>query len=784
MGFSRYRLRLALLPLLVLLLASSASAAQVVLQDGRTLSGKFAKLPALVDKPRANKSDGPAEALLILMCDDNLRRYFVPTRQVRETLNDDVSEVLEKFTVRQRIAKEGSRIQNVGQILEITPFDEFGHRRVSMRGAKEQIDVVQGITEITPLWCRVEGATHVWDQRVATTSIPRETLDAILRRQVDPTKVDQRLKIARLYVQGQRYADAKRELEQIIADFPDVGEQVTQQVRALAQLGARVVLNEARTRQQASQHQTAQLLLSNMPTEDVSGEILQAARELIDHYQTEQQRGQALLERFETLFGQITDSQLRERFVPIRNEISSELGPNTLNRLTAFEQLSSDEDLGPAEKISLAASGWLAGSNGALANTAVAMTLFEVRELIAQYLRATDQPTRDELLEAIRSQEGATPEMVAKLISFMKPPLPLPDPIADQPGCYELPVKRLTDEPPGTYWVQLPPEYDPHVYYPAIVTLHGANTTPRLQLDWWSGSWNEDQVRLGQASRHGYIVIAPAWAQENQHRYDYSASAHAAVLNSLRDATRRFSIDTDRVFLSGHSMGGDAAWDIGLAHPDLWAGVIPIAAVADRYCKAYQPNAKYVPFYVVSGELDGDKLSRNAPHLEFYLRRNFNVTVAEFIGRGQESFSDEILKLFEWMGVQRRDFFPREFTCQSMRPWDNFFWWVEVDEVPERYVVLPDRWPPPRNARALKVEGKVTASNDIRVTAATDSLTLWLSPQLVDFAQRTNVYVNGDRVSRRNGYLEPDITTLLEDVRTRGDRQHPFWAKLPLGSGT
>ena len=44
----------------------------------------------------------------------------------------------------------------------------------------------------------------------------------------------------------------------------------------------------------------------------------------------------------------------------------------------------------------------------------------------------------------------------------------------------------------------------------------------------------------------------------------------------LRDAMRRFSIDSDRVFLSGHSIGGDAAWDIGLAHPDLWAGVIPI----------------------------------------------------------------------------------------------------------------------------------------------------------------------------------------------------------------
>ena len=35
-----------------------------------------------------------------------------------------------------------------------------------------------------------------------------------------------------------------------------------------------------------------------------------------------------------------------------------------------------------------------------------------------------------------------------------------------------------------------------------------------------------------------------------------------------------FSIDTDRVFLSGHGVGGDAVYDIGLAHPEHWAGVI------------------------------------------------------------------------------------------------------------------------------------------------------------------------------------------------------------------
>ena len=52
---------------------------------------------------------------------------------------------------------------------------------------------------------------------------------------------------------------------------------------------------------------------------------------------------------------------------------------------------------------------------------------------------------------------------------------------------------------------------------------------------------------------------------KHQKSYEFSAREHGAVLYALRDAYRRFSLDTDRVFLTGHSIGGNAAWDIGLA---------------------------------------------------------------------------------------------------------------------------------------------------------------------------------------------------------------------------
>jgi predicted esterase len=338
-------------------------------------------------------------------------------------------------------------------------------------------------------------------------------------------------------------------------------------------------------------------------------------------------------------------------------------------------------------------------------------------------------------------------------------------------------VAGLSEQPEITYYVQLPPEYDPYRRYPCVVTLNGAGTTPQQQIDWWAGGYSEEaKMRLGQATRHGYIVLAPDWAKPHQRAYEFSAREHAAVLYSLRDACRRFAIDTDRVFLSGHSMGGDAVWDVGLSHPDLWAGVIPIVATADKYVSRYWENGRYVPFYFVAGEMDGDKLGRNSLDLDRYLTKaGYDVTIVVYQGRGHEHFQDEIQRLFDWMGLHRRDFFRREFECVSMRPWDNFFWWTEIETLPSRSVVLPVNWPPDNSFRAARTEGKVLENNHINLRTGADRAAVWLAPEMVDFSQRVQVAIDG---RSKTQMVDPSAKTLLDDVRTRGDRQHPFWATV------
>jgi hypothetical protein len=225
-------------------------------------------------------------------------------------------------------------------------------------------------------------------------------------------------------------------------------------------------------------------------------------------------------------------------------------------------------------------------------------------------------------------------------------------------------------------------------------------------------------------------------------------------------------------------MGGDAAWDIGLAHPDLWAGVIPIVAQADRYCAYYADNAERLAWYFIGGELDGNKATKNARELDRYLNNgNCDAMVVEFMGRGHENFFDEIQNLFDWMGHHQRNFHPKQFQVVSARPWDNFFWWIEVQQFPQRTLIEPESWPPKRGFRPAQIKGASLANNSLSIMTGMDKLTLWLSPEVIDFNQPIRVRINGKTVSNL-GSIEPSLEVLLEDVRTRADRAHPFWAKV------
>ncbi len=779
MNLCRPSLRL-FVALALLLNAADAFGSNVIMKDGRRLTGRLGKTAGLADNPQNNQQGVPATITFI---DDDLRRVFVPTSQIQAVDEVNSGGILEKVAINQRTASGGGRVNRVGPILKVSPFDEYGRRVFTMNTDKGPLDIIQGITLVTPRWTKVEGLQTSqltplnWDMRIATSSIPRDTLHKILVNNASRNNLDARLRVVRLLLQAERYQDAQKELEVVIADFPDQRELATE-VRSLRQMHARSIVEEIELRRKSGQHFLAYGLLQNFPTDDVAGETLAQVREMVQQYEQVRERRDLVAAELHKLVEVLPDGPDRATCEAIINEMAAEMSLGNFDRLAGYFRLRDDKSLTDEQRLSIAISGWLLGADSAETSLLVTASTARVRDLIRRYMNEPVALRRNEIEQELRTMEGAAISLVAKLIAHMKPPLETPASSAETPGFHTLQVPIGMDtEPDATYYVQLPPEYDPYVRYPTIVTLNGVGSTPEHQIDWWAGARMDNGQRLGQASRFGYIVIAVNWLTEGQRDYGFSAREHATVLASLRDACRRFSINTDRVFLSGHSAGGDAAWDIGLAHPDLWAGVIPIVAQSKKYCSHYWPNAGMVPFYLVCGELDGDKLKENSRDLDRYMVHRHDVTVVEYQGRGHEDFYEEIKEIFDWMARKPdRNFFPKEFTVTTMRTWDNYFWWLEIEKLPPRSIVEPVNWPPGRGIRAAEVRAKIQANGDIYVPGTGVSATIWFAPEMLNPGRdKIDVHLGG---RRHTADVSPNLNVLLDDVRTRGDRQHPFWAKF------
>ena len=764
--------------LCTLALSLVAHADDVTLKNGMRLQGTPGKIASVRKDPlKARGIGGEIKHKLVNLVDNGMTRTFFSEYQ-RQSMVASAPSSTEVIKIEQNTAAGRRSIASFGSIIKVTRFDRYGHRRLLMNTARGPVTVIQGITQITPTYTKVEGIAvkedYKCEMRIATSSIPRETLSLIIMRNMDLNDPTDRWRLVRFYMQCRRYQDALIELEAAMEDFPNLAK-FKDPVKALYQRIAQDLLDEIKLRRDAGQHQRVVSWLQSFPTKGVAGEILGEVQEILAEYQRKFDQANKVFSTLEKYTGTL-NQDLQTKLAPILEEIKSNVKIHTLNRFADYLQFVDSKTLKPQQKVALGVSGWFLGSGEGTQNLAVAVSLYKVREIVREYMNTELQHERDALIKKLEALEGSSPEYLARLIAHMAPTKVTESQEVKVPGMLELKVPGLGADAEFHYTVQLPLGYHPHRRYPCIVTLNGAGTTPHQQIDWWAGGYSSTKgMRLGQATRRGYIVIAPHWTKQHQSKYGYSAREHAAILYSLQDACRRFSINTDKVFLTGHSIGGDAAWDIGLAHPDLWAGVLPVSARSDKYITRYWSNIYHVPMYFVQGERDSNIMEHNGREFDRYMQRNgIDVMVVEYRGRGHEHFHDEVMRMLEWMDLHERKFNNRSFECTSMRQWDNFYWWVEIDALPRDFVVAPLEWPRAK-ARDAVTTANVRGNNSISVNSPARKVTVYLTPDMVDFNQRVGVTIKRRRM---DGNIKPSVEVMLEDVRRRGDRQHPFWAKV------
>jgi predicted peptidase len=157
------------------------------------------------------------------------------------------------------------------------------------------------------------------------------------------------------------------------------------------------------------------------------------------------------------------------------------------------------------------------------------------------------------------------------------------------------------------YALYIPEDYDATKSYPLMVALHGLNSNPR-QILGYPGFTNL-------AQKHGYILAAPmgynkrGWyggRGQTSQRWDpknLGELSEKDVMNVLKIVRDEFNVDSKRIYLMGHSMGGGGTWHIGIKFPDTWAGLAPIAPATFRSPDELQ-KIKSIPVILVQGDKD------------------------------------------------------------------------------------------------------------------------------------------------------------------------------------
>jgi predicted peptidase len=159
---------------------------------------------------------------------------------------------------------------------------------------------------------------------------------------------------------------------------------------------------------------------------------------------------------------------------------------------------------------------------------------------------------------------------------------------------------------------QLYPDYDTMRKYPLVIFLHGSGergNDNEAQLKWGVMNFATDQAM----SMHPAIVIAPQCPAKMQWSNFSRGKGTQLTLQStpskpmellmelIKQAIKNLPVDTNRIYITGLSMGGFGTYDAIERYPHLFAAAVPVCGGGD-VMKA--GTIAHIPIWIFLGSED------------------------------------------------------------------------------------------------------------------------------------------------------------------------------------
>jgi len=260
--------------------------------------------------------------------------------------------------------------------------------------------------------------------------------------------------------------------------------------------------------------------------------------------------------------------------------------------------------------------------------------------------------------------------------------------------------------------------------YPLILCIPdaGQRAFDHLTEDWVLGDLR-DQVILAAVPMPEDVK---AWGEIG------SAGTPGGLANLftvLKEMTRNYAVDFDKVFVAGKGAGVAAALELSQYFPDRFAGVI--GRTGDAGDTSHE-NYRNLPVFFAGG---GQKATAFAEAMD---EAGFAEAVVNPDGKEED--------VLAWVMATSRDSNPTEVVLSPRLPFPNKAYWLEVPKTEE--------------IEGRNIRGKVDrATNEITITAKhVSTVTIYLNDQLVDMDLPVTVICNG---VKNEDIIPRNFTTMM-----------------------
>ena len=222
------------------------------------------------------------------------------------------------------------------------------------------------------------------------------------------------------------------------------------------------------------------------------------------------------------------------------------------------------------------------------------------------------------------------------------------------------------DEKSLPYRLLAPPDYDPAKKYPLVLLLHGSGER---------GSDNVRQLLLGVQAfavpqvrkNHPAFVVVPQcpadrmWVEpivppRPHHMAAEPAEPLRLAIELVKSLQMEYSIDPDRLYVTGLSMGGYGVWDAIARWPKMFAAAVPVCGGGDESTAA---GIAAMPIWVFHGRVDRSvpvEHSRNMVAALKLAGAAANLRYTEYPNAAHDSWTQAYREkdLLDWLFAQKR----------------------------------------------------------------------------------------------------------------------------------